>query len=52
MQSSVLSLNHRLKVFSAHVIEAVPYIDGAENEVFFVGRVANVDATTIREASQ
>ena len=51
MQSRVLSLNRRLKVFSAHVIESVPYSGGAENKDFFMGKVANVDLASIREAT-
>ena len=52
MQSRVLSLNRRLKVFSAHVIEAVPYSGGVENKYFFMGRVANVDVAYIRDTTE
>ena len=52
MQSRVLSLNRRLNVFSAHVIEAAPYSGEAENKDFFMGRVANVDVASIRDATE
>ena len=52
MQSRVLSFNSRPKLFSAHVIEAVPYSGGAENKDFFMGRVANVDVASNRYATE